>query len=132
MLLAVVRPGSPQAKTQTGPPIEPFEGDNFYWGFSHSCEAGLGDCTAEARRTQSKEFLIKKFSDLCELGASVVNTSSQKTRNNPFINIKIFGYHSLLRVVHSAFSKCKLVPSTFRNLDMRHRGVRLTQEGLIK
>jgi len=49
------------------------------WGFRHSCEAGLGDCTAEAR---SKEFLIKKFSDLCELGASVVNTSSQKTRNN--------------------------------------------------
>jgi hypothetical protein len=34
----------------------------------HSCEAGLGDYTAEARRTRSKEFLIKKFSDLCELG----------------------------------------------------------------
>jgi hypothetical protein len=30
--------------------------------------------TAEARRTRSKEFLIKKFSDLCELCASVVNT----------------------------------------------------------
>jgi len=41
-----------------------------------ACEAGLGDYTAE---TRSKEFLIKKFSDLCELGASVVNTSSQKT-----------------------------------------------------
>jgi hypothetical protein len=51
-------------------------------GFRHSREAGLGDCTAEARRTRSKESLIKKFSDLCELGASVVNTSSQKTRNN--------------------------------------------------
>ena len=36
----------------------------------------------EARRTQSKEFLIKKFSDLCELCASAVNTSSQKTRNS--------------------------------------------------
>ena len=34
--------------------------------FRHSCEAGVGDCTAEAR---SKESLIKKFSDLCELGA---------------------------------------------------------------
>jgi hypothetical protein len=35
--------------------------------------------------TRSKEFLIKKFSDLCELGASVVNTSSQKTWDNRFI-----------------------------------------------
>jgi hypothetical protein len=34
-------------------------------------EAGFGDCTAEAR---SKEFLIKKFSDLCELFASAVNS----------------------------------------------------------
>ena len=49
--------------------------------FRHSCEAGLGNYTAEARRTRSKESLIKKFSDLCELGASVVNTSSQETRN---------------------------------------------------
>jgi hypothetical protein len=60
------------------------QGEIFFWGFRHSCEAGLGDCTAEARRTRSKEFLIEKFSDLCELGASVVNTSSQKTRNNLF------------------------------------------------
>ena len=37
------------------------------WVFWLSCEAGLGDCTAEARRTRSKEFLGKKFSDLCEL-----------------------------------------------------------------
>jgi hypothetical protein len=35
---------------------------------------GLGDCTAEAR---SKEFLIKKYSELCELCASAVNTPSQ-------------------------------------------------------
>ena len=34
----------------------------------------LGDCTAETRRTRSKTFLIKKFSDLCELCASVVST----------------------------------------------------------
>jgi len=47
---------------------------------------GLGDCTAdppkdgsarvfkaETLRTPSKEVLVKKFSDLCELGASVVN-----------------------------------------------------------
>jgi hypothetical protein len=39
-------------------------------------KTGLEDCTAEARRTPRKEFLIKKFSDLCELGASVVNSSS--------------------------------------------------------
>jgi hypothetical protein len=37
----------------------------------------LGDCTAEARRARSKEFLIKKYSELCELCASVVNTPSQ-------------------------------------------------------
>jgi hypothetical protein len=29
-----------------------------------------------------KEFLMKKFSELCELCASVVNTFSQETRNN--------------------------------------------------
>ena len=29
------------------------------------------------------EFLIKKFSELCELCASVVNTSSKETRINP-------------------------------------------------
>jgi hypothetical protein len=28
--------------------------------------------TAEALRAQSKEFLIKKYSDLCELGVSAV------------------------------------------------------------
>jgi hypothetical protein len=28
--------------------------------------------TAEALRAPSKEFLIKKYSDLCELGVSVV------------------------------------------------------------
>jgi hypothetical protein len=33
---------------------------------------GLGDCTAEARRARSKEFLIKKNSELCELCASAV------------------------------------------------------------
>ena len=52
---------------------------------------GLGDCTAEARpstgsgrgepveprRARSKEFLIKKYSELCELWASVVNTLSR-------------------------------------------------------
>ncbi len=47
------------------------------------CEPGLGDCTAEARRTRRKEFLIKKYSELCELCASVVNTSSQETRMYP-------------------------------------------------
>ena len=54
------------------------------WVFWLSCEAGLGDYTAWRLRcrTRSKEFLIKKFSDLCELGASAVNTSSQKTWNN--------------------------------------------------
>jgi len=47
-----------------------------------SCEPGIGDCTAEARR---KEFLIKKYSELRELCASVVNTSSQETRKYPKI-----------------------------------------------
>ena len=39
--------------------------------------APFGDCTAEARRARSEEFLIQKFSELCELCASVVNSSSQ-------------------------------------------------------
>jgi hypothetical protein len=52
--------------------------------FRLSCEAGLGDCTAEARRTRSKEFLIKKFSDLCELRASAVSIIlHRKPRINP-------------------------------------------------
>jgi hypothetical protein len=34
----------------------------------------------EGRGVKSSRF--KKFADLCELGASAVNTSSQKTRNN--------------------------------------------------
>jgi len=46
---------------------------------------GLGDCTAEARRARSKEFLIKKYSELCELGVSVVNIPSQETRKNLII-----------------------------------------------
>ena len=41
---------------------------------------GLGDCTAEAQRARSKEFLIKKYSELCELCASAVNIPSQETR----------------------------------------------------
>ena len=41
---------------------------------------GLGDCTAEARRSRSKEFLVKKYSELSELCASVVNIPSQETR----------------------------------------------------
>jgi hypothetical protein len=32
-----------------------------------------GKLTAEALKAQSKEFLIKKYSDLCELRVSVVN-----------------------------------------------------------
>jgi len=31
------------------------------------------ELTAEARRARSKEFLIKKYSELCELCASAVN-----------------------------------------------------------
>jgi hypothetical protein len=56
--------------------------DYYFWVFRLPCEAGLGDCTAEARRTQSKEFLIEKYSELCELCASVVNVSSQETLNS--------------------------------------------------
>jgi hypothetical protein len=63
---------------------------NNFTVFRLSCEAGLGDSTAEARRTRSKEFLIKKFSDLCELGASVVNASSQKTRSNLILFLELY------------------------------------------
>ena len=37
-------------------------------------EEGLGVCTAEAPRAQSKEFLIKKYSDLCELCTTMVES----------------------------------------------------------
>ena len=56
---------------------------------------GLGYCTAdppkdgsatifkaEAQRARSKEFLIKKYSELCELCASAVNIPLQETRKN--------------------------------------------------
>ena len=39
-----------------------------------SHEPGLGVCTAEAPRARSKEFLIKKFSERREFGASFENT----------------------------------------------------------
>jgi hypothetical protein len=39
----------------------------------------VGDYTAEARRTGSKEFLAKKLSDLCELRASVLNDLHRKS-----------------------------------------------------
>ena len=59
--------------------------------FRFLCEAGLGDCTAEAQRARSKEFLIKKFSELCELCASVVITSSQEIQNNPLLFTSLHG-----------------------------------------
>jgi hypothetical protein len=43
------------------------------------------------RRARSKEFLIKKYSELCELCASVVNTPSQETRKNLFFNMGLLG-----------------------------------------
>jgi len=42
----------------------------------------FGYLTAEALRTLSKEFLIMKHSELCELCASVVNISSRETQKN--------------------------------------------------
>jgi len=42
------------------------------WVFRLYCEAGLRDCTAETRRTRSKEFLIKKFSELCTAIVEIV------------------------------------------------------------
>jgi hypothetical protein len=33
----------------------------------------MGLITAEARRTRRKEFLLRKYSGLCELGVSAVN-----------------------------------------------------------
>jgi hypothetical protein len=43
-------------------------------------DATLGDYTAEALRSRSKEFLIRNYFELC---ASVVKVSSQKTQKNP-------------------------------------------------
>jgi hypothetical protein len=40
------------------------------------------DSETAPRKTGVKNPWLKKLSDLCELGASVVNTCSQKTRNN--------------------------------------------------
>ena len=59
------------------------------WVFSLSRKEGLGNFTAEPQSTPSKEFLIRKFSELCELCASVVNTSSQATRYNVNFAIRI-------------------------------------------
>jgi hypothetical protein len=63
---------------------------------------GLGDCTAEARRARSKKFLIKKYSELCELGVSVVNIPSHETRQN----LKIWG-----GVAASHFKQNPSIPS---------------------
>jgi hypothetical protein len=46
--------------------------------FQLSSDAALGNCIAEVPRAQSKEFLIKKLSDLCELCASVVDILHRK------------------------------------------------------
>jgi len=51
----------------------------FFWFFRLLYEAGLGVCTAEAQRAQSKEFSIIKYSELCDLRVSVVNTSPQES-----------------------------------------------------
>ncbi len=39
-----------------------------------------GDFFSQPRRTRNKEFLIKKFSDLGELGVSAVKSFSQEIR----------------------------------------------------
>ena len=44
-----------------------------------STGSGRGE-PVETRRSRSKEFLIKKYSELSELCASVVNIPSQETR----------------------------------------------------
>ncbi|MGZ8467194.1 MAG: hypothetical protein ACXWXT_16750, partial [Candidatus Binatia bacterium] len=46
----------------------------------------VGNCTTEARRTRSKEFLIEKFSELGDLRASAVKTFSQETGKNIKVN----------------------------------------------
>jgi hypothetical protein len=57
-------------------PRAPMRFDICYLGLQAFLWSRLGVCTAETLRTPSKEVLIKKSSDLCELGASVVNPSS--------------------------------------------------------
>jgi hypothetical protein len=49
-------------------------------GFKLSCGVELGDYTTEARRKQSKKFLIRN-SPISALCVSAVNPSSQKARN---------------------------------------------------
>ena len=41
-----------------------------------SGEERFGNLTAEARRAQSKDFSLKKCSELCVLGVSAVNIPS--------------------------------------------------------
>jgi hypothetical protein len=41
---------------------------------------GIGLYTAETQRTRRKKILDKKYSGLCELCASVVNTSTREAR----------------------------------------------------
>jgi hypothetical protein len=48
------------------------------WVFRLPCgKEKFGYLTAEALRARRKEFLIKKYSELCDLCSSVVNTLSQ-------------------------------------------------------
>jgi hypothetical protein len=79
----------------------------FNYGSSGFCVANLantismqrlGDCTAEALRSRSKEFLIEKYSELCELCASVVNTPSKKKTEEPH------SQHSSTPILHHSKS----------------------------
>ena len=79
--------------------------------FRLPCEAGLGDCTAEARpstgsghgepveprRARRKAFLIEKYSELCELCVSVVNASSEETQNGQNLRRRQADYESIER-----------------------------------
>ena len=60
---------------------------------------GFGDCTAEARRPRSKEFLVKKYSELSELCASVVNIPSQETRKRQIFKALDFSNRGLGEVI---------------------------------
>jgi hypothetical protein len=59
----------------------------------------FGDYTTEALRSRCKEFLIKKYSELCELCASVVNILQRK------LGSSLNSQHSSTPILHYSILK---------------------------
>jgi hypothetical protein len=64
---------------------------------------GLGDCTAEARRARSKEFLIKKYSELCDLCTTIVDSLRGSRKLSGIWNIRTQGIDSRQGAKHAKF-----------------------------